>query len=440
MKKILLFLFSLTLFFSLTLKEGNAVWMYPTDPLNPPAGPMTIEGKLLVDETDTECLLVRKDADGGDVFTVDCTNMFIYLGASAVSGDAVKIGSTNISSSGFKIITNETPTATNPVYTVLFGGASDNDTGRGSAGADIISDIAGGVEAQRLTEASREIEATTTVCVAATDNVNTTAAHALVVDDVVVFTAGTVCTGLTSGTNYYVQSITDANNFKVSATRGGGAIDLTDTGTAFTSSELEITVNIYGDIDTNLTVKGNNATIKIEDDSGNYSIFKTGNSQLTISADPDNAVASTDIVFEIDGVEVGRFEQGKGFQSKKGFATELWDVVGGNWEIAEVNTEYYSPNQNGGIYGTIYRQYFNTVLTSTNPRLDTGSRVIKMVDYVLHTKYTGNDRGVGHGNMTAYGTSTDHAYLMLSGASGGGNLSLSLTGYTVITGWVDYTK
>ncbi len=189
-----------------------------------------------------------------------------------------------------------------------------------------------------------------------------------------------------------------------------------------------------------LTVRGNNATVKIEDDSGNYSIIKTGNSQLCIEADPDNVVASTDIVFKIDGAEVGRFEQGKGFQSKRGFATELWDVAGGNWETAVVNTEYYSPNQCGGIYGTIYRQYVNAVLTSTNPRLDTGSRVTKMVDYVFHSKYTGNDRGVGHGNMTAYGSSDNHAYLMLSGASGGGNLSLALTGYSVITGWVDYTR
>ncbi len=35
---------------------------------------MTIEGKLTVDVTDTECGLFRKDADGGDVLTVDCTN------------------------------------------------------------------------------------------------------------------------------------------------------------------------------------------------------------------------------------------------------------------------------------------------------------------------------------------------------------------------------
>ena len=191
---------------------------------------------------------------------------------------------------------------------------------------------------------------------------------------------------------------------------------------------------------TGLTLAGNNAALRVEDDSGNYAIVKAGNSQLTISADPDNAVASTDIIFEIDGAEVGRFQQNLGFQSVKGFATQLWNISGGNWETAAVNIEYYSPNQCGGIYGTVYRQYFNTVLTSTNPRLDTGSIVTKMVDYVIHSKYTTADRGLGHGNMTAYGSSDNHAYLMLSGASGGGNLSFGLTGYTVITGWVDYTK
>ena len=189
-----------------------------------------------------------------------------------------------------------------------------------------------------------------------------------------------------------------------------------------------------------LHVTGNNACLRLEDDSGNYGRIKTGNSQLTIEVDPDNAVASTDIVFKIDGVEVGRFEQGKGFQSKRGFATELWDVVGGHFETAVVNTEYYSPNQHGGIYGTIYRQYFNTVLTSTNPRLDTGNNVTGMIDYSIQFKYTGDDRGLGHGNATAYGSSDNHIYVMLGGASGAGNLVFAPTGYTIQRGWIDYTK
>ncbi len=49
-----------------------------------------------------------------------------------------------------------------------------------------------------------------------------------------------------------------------------------------------------------LRVIGNNAAVELEDDSGNLSRIKTGNSQLCIEADPDNAVASTDIVLKID--------------------------------------------------------------------------------------------------------------------------------------------
>jgi len=59
-----------------------------------------------------------------------------------------------------------------------------------------------------------------------------------------------------------------------------------------------------------LHVTADNACIRLEDNSGNYGRLKVGNSQLTIQADPDNVVASTDIVFDMDGSEVARFLQG----------------------------------------------------------------------------------------------------------------------------------
>ena len=62
-----------------------------------------------------------------------------------------------------------------------------------------------------------------------------------------------------------------------------------------------------------LHVTKDNACIRLEDDSGNYGRVKVGNSQLTIQADPDNIVASTDIVFDMDGSEVARFLQGGNF-------------------------------------------------------------------------------------------------------------------------------
>ncbi len=99
--------------------------------------------------------------------------------------------------------------------------------------------------------------------------------------------------------------------------------------------------------------------------------------------------------------------------------------------------EYLSPEQHGGIYGTVYRQYFTTALPAG---LTSGSIVTGMIDYSTQFKYTGTDRGVGHGNATAYGSSDNHIYFMLSGATGSGNISLAATGYVLQKGWVDYTR
>ncbi len=180
------------------------------------------------------------------------------------------------------------------------------------------------------------------------------------------------------------------------------------------------------------TSSGNNDISLINRQVGAIGFSTDDTKRMTITTDGNVGIMTANPQAELD-------VRG-GIIAKDGFATKLWDVAGGHFETAVVNTEYYSPDQHGGIYGTIYRQYFTTSLTSTNPRLDTGSLVTKMIDFVLHTKYTGDDRGVAHGNMTAYGSSDNHAYIMLSGASGGGNLSFALTGYSITTGWVDYTK
>ena len=88
----------------------------------------------------------------------------------------------------------------------------------------------------------------------------------------------------------------DTNNTRRMTILSGGNVGMGE------SSPLDI-----------LHVTKNNACIRLEDDSGNYGRVKVGNSQLTIQADPDNVVASTDIVFDMDGSEVARFLQGGNF-------------------------------------------------------------------------------------------------------------------------------
>ena len=61
---------------------------------------LTVEGNQIIDNTSTEALLVRKDADGGDLLTVDTTN------------DNVKIGPNNLTQ--YKLSVNHNDTQTNP--------------------------------------------------------------------------------------------------------------------------------------------------------------------------------------------------------------------------------------------------------------------------------------------------------------------------------------
>jgi len=63
----------------------------------------------------------------------------------------------------------------------------------------------------------------------ATSDVVSVPGHGYIANDPIVFYGGTVPAGLTEGTIYYVRDVT-TNTFKVSATAGGAAIDLTGSG------------------------------------------------------------------------------------------------------------------------------------------------------------------------------------------------------------------
>jgi hypothetical protein len=84
------------------------------------------------------------------------------------------------------------------------------------------------------------------------DTVNRTA-HGLANGDVVVFLNGTAPGGLTEGTEYFVVN-TAANTFKVAATSGGTAIDLT-AAPADTSIASKMVAEIFGSAGT-LRVSG----------------------------------------------------------------------------------------------------------------------------------------------------------------------------------------
>ena len=127
---------------------------------------------------------------------------------------------------------------------------------------------------------------------------------------------------------------------------------------------------------------------------------------------------------EVDGVVVA-----------KGFATQLWDVVGANFETADPYIEYISPNQQGGRYGTVYRQYWSGSLTDN--QVIVSSIATRIVDGFIQ-KRSGTTRYPG--GVSDMESGSWHARYGLNGTSGANNIFIDLAGYTTIAGWVDYTK
>ena len=137
----------------------------------------------IIDVTDTEAFVVRKDGDGGDIFTVNTTDGQVKLLSAGVFGNAaaptlafgdgdsgfyeseddlirLSISGTNawfwndtaFGASGFNgpRLLRVSATAINPNIVPI---AVDSDTGIGSSGADALSLIAGGKEGIRIAEA-----------------------------------------------------------------------------------------------------------------------------------------------------------------------------------------------------------------------------------------------------------------------------------------------
>jgi hypothetical protein len=183
------------------------------------------------------CLMLTTSAWG-----VDLESGVSVLGTSTEVMEDIHATDAN----GF-ILLDEASTNENPT---MCPDRADQDTGIGDNTADKLTLVAGGVEGLTVSEASRTIESNTTVCADDSGDlqITTTAVHAVTVGDVMQFAAGTgaLCTGIAASTNYYVTQVDSTTTVNIALTRGGTNITYTDTGTAFTSYELEIVGSVYG--------------------------------------------------------------------------------------------------------------------------------------------------------------------------------------------------
>lgn len=102
------------------------------------------------------------------------------------------------------------------------------------------------------------------------------------------------------------------------------------------------------------------------------------------------------------------------------------------FETTQIGVEYEAPDQCGGIYGTIYRQYFTTALPID---LTTGMNVSRLIDFAMVVT-EGTNRYLFHG----YGNRSEAwITIYLKGTTGKEDLR-SHPGITLQDGWVEYTK
>jgi len=95
---------------------------------------------------------------------------------------------------------------------------------------------------------------------AAISDTVTSNAHGMIVDDRVVFwqyEAGSLPTGITEGTVYWIKTAPDANTFTVSTTQGGATLDITavGNGTVQRITPITITQNVRPVLETGTTIR-----------------------------------------------------------------------------------------------------------------------------------------------------------------------------------------
>lgn len=256
-----------------------------------------IEGSFIIDVTDSEALLVRKDGDGGNVFVADTVNNVVAIGGSFCYGDFFTNNTWKTVKDGTKLSFQRRESGS-----YVEKGFFDSSF----HAPELHSEDLGGV-------------------------------------------AGSVC--LHEGTS----PLADSTGERLWTDSNGDLFLLLKNATPTTKVQNKI---IKADASGDVAIVNNNPTLKLEDDGGNYALVRAGNSQLTLEIDPDDAVDSSDIVFKVDGDEVARFDPGGSFGV--GLIPSA-NMAGLSIEAGVITVkETATPTADSG-YGKIYTKDDNTL-------------------------------------------------------------------------------
>lgn len=142
-----------------------------------------------------------------------------------------------------------------------------------------------------------------------------------------------------SGTECVVNELGNDYDFRVESTQSNGSLFVE-------GSTGYVGIGVNPPLDP-LHVKGvsGSALLRLEDDGGRYSRIFQSNTQLQISVDPDDVVASSDIIFLVDGSEKVRIHDNGYMGINDAVPDSALSIVGDDQTSSTITTKRYSNNE-----------------------------------------------------------------------------------------------
>ena len=218
----------------------------------------------------------------------------------------------------------------------------------------------------------------------------------------------------------------------------GGSTFNGDMGYSFYGGSGDTDGGMFSPADGTLTFATNNVERMRLDSSGRVGIGTTPAIELAIGDSDTGLQQNGDGILDIYANNTAKVRVDGNGISSGGFAGRLKRVSDGAYVVPADGVEYYSPDQQGGKYGTVYRMYIGTTSSWINGynfvSIGANGTLINDAIQVLNIANSEEEVITDVSYSDIYRArvvkSTANNYLILHVG----------TGYTLLGGWVDYSK